>query len=67
MRTGYEFEDGAASAPVTVRPTQSLTFGPTLGFPLDDDRTLEVVWTHQQVDVPASDDGGAEVGLRFAP
>ncbi len=63
VRTGYEFEDGATGAD---RPAdESLTFGLMVGFPLDDDRTLEVVWTHQQVDVSASDVGGAEVGLRF--
>jgi hypothetical protein len=62
-RSGYEFEDGATGAD---RPAdESLTFGLMLGFPLDNDRTLEVNWTHQQVDVAASDDGGADVGLRF--
>ena len=63
VRTGYEFEDGATGAD---RPAdESLTLGLMLGFPLDNDRTLEVVWTHQQVDVPPPDVGGAEVGLRF--
>lgn len=63
VRTGYDFEDGTTGAD---RPAdESLSFGLMLGFPLDDDRTLEVVWTHQQVDVLASDDGGTEVGLRF--
>ena len=63
VRTGYEFEDGATGAD---RPAdESLTLGLMLGFPLDNDRTLEVVWTHQQVDVAASDVGGADVGLRF--
>ena len=63
VRTGYEFEDGATGAD---RPSdESLTLGLMLGFPLDNDRTLEVVWTHQQVDVAASDDGGTDVGLRF--
>jgi hypothetical protein len=63
VRTGYEFEDGATGAD---RPAdESLSLGLILGFPLDNDRTLEVVWTHQQVDVAAADDGGTAVGLRF--
>jgi hypothetical protein len=63
VRTGYEFEDGDTGAD---RPAdESLTLGLMLGFPLDDDRTLEVVWTHQQVDVPIPDGGGTDVGLRF--
>jgi len=63
VRTGVQFEDGTTGAD---RPSdESLSLGLILGFPLDNDRTLEVVWTHQQVDVAASDDGGADVGLRF--
>ncbi len=47
VRTGYEFDPGTTSAD---RPTlESLSLGLILGFPLDNDRTLEVVWTHQQV------------------
>jgi hypothetical protein len=63
VRTGFEFEDGATGAD---RPAdESLTFGLILGFPRDSDRTLEVVWTHQQLDVAPSDEGGTEVGIRF--
>ncbi len=61
--SAVEFEDVDTG---DDRPAdESPMFGLILGFPLDNDRTLEVVWTHQEVDVPASDDGGTEVGLRF--
>ena len=63
MRVGGQFEDVDTG---DDRPAdESPVFGLILGFPRDSDRTLEVVWTHQQVDVAASDDGGTEVGLRF--
>ena len=44
---------------------EGLSLGLVLGFPLGNDRTLEVVWTHQQVHVPAPPDQGVDVDLRL--
>jgi hypothetical protein len=63
VRVGGQFEDVDTG---DDRPAdESPLFGLILGFPRDGDRTLEVVWTHQEVDVPAADDDGALVGLRL--
>jgi len=63
VRTGYEFEDGATGA--NLPSDEALSLGLILGFPLDNDRTLEVAWTHEEIEVPTAHDGGTAVGLRF--
>jgi hypothetical protein len=63
VRVGGQFEDVDTG---DDRPAdESPLFGLILGFPRDNDRTLEVVWTHQEVVVPAAGGDGAEVGLRL--
>jgi hypothetical protein len=62
LRVGGQFEDAVTGY---VRPfDEDLTLGLALGFPLGNDRTLEVVWTHARLGAEASDEGGA-VDLRL--
>jgi hypothetical protein len=63
LRVGGEFEDTASGAAQAM--DESLTLGLVLGFPLDRGRTLEIVWTHQPLDVPTTGIGTGEVGLRL--
>lgn len=63
LRLGGELEDTASGAAQAM--DESLTLGLVLGFPLDRGRTLEVVWTHQPLDVPTTGNGTGEVGLRL--
>jgi hypothetical protein len=61
LHLGGQFEDPASGA---YRPAdEGLTLGLILGFPLGNDRTLEVVWTHEFVHVPAAPDEGVDVDL----
>jgi hypothetical protein len=63
VRVGGQFEDVDTG---DDRPAdESPLFGLILGFPQGKDRTLEVVWTHQEVVVPTAGGNGAEVGLRL--
>lgn len=62
LRLGGQFEDGVTGYTRTF--DESLTLGLALGFPLGNDRTLEIVWTHAQLGAPADEDGG-EVDLRL--
>ena len=62
LRLGGQFEDAVTGY---VRPfDEDLSVGLALGFPLGNDRTLEIVWTHAQLGAPADEDGG-EVDLRL--
>jgi hypothetical protein len=61
LHLGGQFEDPATDAYLTADP--DLSIGLILGFPLGNDRTLEVVWTHEFVHVPASSGEGADVDL----
>jgi hypothetical protein len=58
---GGEFEDAATGE--TRQPDEALSLGLALGFQLGNGRTLEVVWTHQELQVPPTTDGGAGVDL----
>ena len=58
---GGEFEDAATGE--SRQPDEALSLGLVLGFQLGNGRTFEVVWTHQQLQVPATPDGGAGVDL----
>jgi hypothetical protein len=62
MRAGGQFEEAVTGYTRTF--DESLTLGLALGFPLGNDRTLEIVWTHAQLGAPADEDGG-EVDLRL--
>ena len=61
LHLGGQFEDPATDAYLTADP--GLSLGLILGFPLGNDRTLEVVWTHEFVHVPPPPDGGVDVDL----
>jgi len=63
LRLGGELEDIASGDALSM--DESLTLGLVLGFPLGRGRTLEVVWTHQPLDVPSTGNDAAEVGLRL--
>ena len=61
LHLGGQFEDATNGA---ARPADDgPSIGLILGFDLGSDRTLEVVWVHQFVDVPATADGGGDVDL----
>jgi hypothetical protein len=61
LHLGGQFEEPATG---DYRPAdEGLSLGLVLGFPLGHDRTLEVVWTHEFVHVPASSDEGVDVDL----
>jgi hypothetical protein len=60
-RLGGEFEDGATAAPRDLDASGS--FGLAAGFPLGGERTLELVWSHQEGRVGADDVGGTPVEL----
>ena len=61
FRMGGAFEDSstAESRQLDAGPS----FGLALGFPLEADRTLEVVWTHQEGRVAGTSAGSAPVDL----
>jgi len=61
FRMGGAFEDSstAESRQLDAGPS----FGLALGFPLEADRTLEVVWTHQEGRVAGTSTGGGPVDL----
>lgn len=61
MRMGGEFQDSVTHETRWLDAGPS--FGLALGFPLEPDRTLEVVWTHEEGQVAGTSDGGAPVGL----
>jgi hypothetical protein len=61
LRTGGEFSDSMTHE--TRRLDTSPSFGLALGFPLEPDRILEVVWTHEEGQVAGSSEGGGPVGL----
>ncbi len=61
LHLGGQFEDSATGDYLTADP--GLSLGLVLGFPLGHDRTLEVVWTHEFVHVPALPDEGVDVDL----
>lgn len=57
LRMGGELEDGLTGEYRSVEASPS--FGLAIGFPLEPERILEVVWTHQEGQVDgASADGG---------
>ena len=58
---GGEFEDGTTAE--TRELDESPSFGIIAGFPLGQDRTLEIVWSHQEGNVGAGGDGGDVVEL----
>jgi len=62
LRLGGQFVDAETGYARSF--DEDLAVGLALGFPLGEDRTLEVVWTHAQLSAPATDDGGA-VDLRL--
>jgi hypothetical protein len=61
LHLGGQFEDPATDAYLTADP--GLSLGLIFGLPLGNDRTLEVVWTHEFVHVPAPPDEGVDVDL----
>jgi hypothetical protein len=61
LHLGGQFEDATTGAARAADDGPSI--GLILGFDLGSDRTLEVVWVHQFVDVPAAADGGEDVDL----
>jgi hypothetical protein len=61
IRLGGEFEDGTTAE--TRALDESPSFGIIAGFPLGQDRTLEIVWSHQEGRVGAGSDGGGAVEL----
>jgi hypothetical protein len=58
---GGEFKDAASGE--TRQADEALSLGLALGFRLGNGRTLEVVWTHQELQVPPTTYGGAVVDL----
>ena len=63
LRIGGELEDTASGDAQSI--DESLALGLALGFPFGRGRTLEVVWTHQPLDVPTTGDDAGEFGLRL--
>lgn len=62
LRLGGQFDDAVTGYARSF--DEDLALGLSLGFPLGNVRTLEVVWTHAQLGAAAGDDGGA-VDLRL--
>jgi hypothetical protein len=58
---GGAFEDSSTAE--TRWLDESPSFGLAVGFPLEADRTLEVVWTHQEGRVGGASEGGGPVEL----
>ena len=61
LRMGGEFEDPSTAESLWLDASPS--FGLAVGFPLDADRTLEVVWTHQEGRVGGTSNEGGPVDL----
>jgi hypothetical protein len=61
LRMGGDFEDSSTGE--TRWLDTSPSFGLAVGFPLDPDRILEVVWTHQEGQVDGVSAAGGSVGL----
>jgi len=61
FRMGGAFEDSSTAE--SRRLDASPSFGLALGFPLEADRKLEVVWTHQEGRVAGTSTGGGPVDL----
>jgi hypothetical protein len=61
LATGFDLDDGATGV---ARPAdEGPALGLALGFPLRDNRTLEVVWVDQHFDVPPVAYGGETIGF----
>ena len=61
LRMGGTFEDPSTAEDRAL--DESPSFGLAVGFPLEADRTLEVVWTHQEGRVGATSTSGSAVEL----
>lgn len=61
FRLGGQFEDSSTADSRWLEPDPS--FGLAVGFPLEADRILEVVWTHEEGEVGDPPEGGGPVGL----
>lgn len=61
LHLGGEFDDAASGASRTA--DEGFSAGLILGFPLGNGRTLEVVWSHQWVTVPAAYGEGEALDL----